>query len=422
MNERKNVILTVNEKIKEQFQPILLGSDINVYGMARSFYEEYGIVSEAHSAAFLSATKYSKIVNVHAHQGFSEPEGFIKTMRELMKQYVNDSRKLLLVPCGDVYTELVTHYKDELSQRFICPTVDAKTQEVLSNKVSFYETCEKYDLPYPKTLIITKELFQETPSVELPFEFPVALKPANSVEYLDVDFEGRKKAFIIGDQKELDDVLAKIYHAGYTSEMICQDFIPGDDSRMRVLNAYVDQQHNVRMMCLGHPLLEDPTPQSVGNYVAIMPDYNEEICKKIKSFLEEIKYSGFANFDMKYDERDGEYKLFEINLRQGRSSFFVTLGGYNLAKYLVEDYILETPFTETVYGKGDKLWIGVPKRILKKYITDGPDKDEAMNYLKNKQYGSTIFYKEDMSIKRYLLVQHIFYSYYGRYKEYFRKK
>lgn len=46
---------------------------------------------------------------------------------------------------------------------------------------------------------------------------------------------------------------------------------------MRVLNAYVDEDHQVRMMCLGHPLLEDPTPASIGNYVVIMPDYNENL-------------------------------------------------------------------------------------------------------------------------------------------------
>ena len=38
---------------------------------------------------------------------------------------------------------------------------------------------------------------------EIPFEFPVALKPANSVEYLSVRFEGRKKHLLSTTVKSL---------------------------------------------------------------------------------------------------------------------------------------------------------------------------------------------------------------------------
>ncbi|MDK6218224.1 hypothetical protein QP201_27420, partial [Escherichia coli] len=74
------------------------------------------------------------------------------------------------------------------------------------------------------------------------------MKPANSTKWLDIDFEGRKKAFIINTPQELDTLIQRSYKAGYDDEMILQDFIPGDDSRMRVLNAYVDSDHHVRMM------------------------------------------------------------------------------------------------------------------------------------------------------------------------------
>ena len=68
--------------MEPKFTPILLGSDINVYGMARSFNEAYGITVQAWAATQLAATRYSKIVNVEVHPGFAEDPGFMKVMNK----------------------------------------------------------------------------------------------------------------------------------------------------------------------------------------------------------------------------------------------------------------------------------------------------------------------------------------------------
>ncbi len=411
---------------EQKVTPVLLGSDMNVYGMARSFYEITGQPVDAYARVQLAPTRFSKIVTVHTIDNFDSDPTFINTMNQLKDKYRHVDGKVLLIACGDTYAELVSKHKDELSDVFICPYVDYDLLKQLNDKESFYKICDKYGLLYPKTKIITKKMYETKAGLTVPFDFPVALKPADSVEWLNINFEGRKKAFIIHSQAEFLNIISKIYDNGYTSDVILQDFIPGDDSNMRVLNAYVDHNHHVKMMCLGHPLLEDPTPGSIGNYVAIIPEYNQDIYDRMQKFLEEINFTGFANFDMKFDRRDNTFKLFEINIRQGRSSFFVTLNGYNLAKWLIEDYVTgDLDDQPTVYGNKDvtkyKLWLGVPKNVFEKYAAPNDAKNEAMHLLSKGQYGTTVFYDKDMSLKRRLLLNYMFYKYNARFKRYFNE-
>lgn len=410
-----------------QFLPILLGSDINTYGMARSFHEEYKIKSEAIGSQQLAATRFSHIVKVKIVPDFTEEEIFIETLTNLAINRYNDPNiTYLLIACGDTYAKLISKYQKVLSQWFTFPAIDYDLLLKLSDKVSFYSICKEYGLPHPTTYILDKEMYDSKTYLNpLPFDFPVAVKPADSVQYLNIDFKNRKKAYIIEGREEYDLVVDRVYKAGYTKELIVQEFVGGDDSNMRVLNAYVDSNHHVRMMFLGQPLLEDPFPASIGNYVAILPDENDDIYQGLKKFLEDVKYTGFANIDMKYDPKDGRYKLFEINLRQGRSSFFVTLNGINLAKLIVDDFVYKVPFTSTVYGRRDgnqNFWLGVPKRVFEKYATDNPQKTEALELYKNGNFGTTVFYPKDHSLPHFTLMCYMFYRYNDRFDTFFKEK
>ena len=412
--------------MQKKFTPILLGSDINVYGMARSFHEAYGIKVKTLAAGHLAATRYSKIVDVEVHPGFEDDPTFINVMRSKMIEYQDHSEPVILIACGDGYVELLAKHKDELSATFVIPYVDYDLLEKLISKENFYKIADKYGLPYPKTQIIKITDYQTDDYLKcMSFGFPVALKPEDPVSWLDCRFEGRKKAFTIHDAAELKDIVTKIYTHGYKEDLILQDFIPGDDSKMRVLNAYVDKNHKVKMMCLGHPLLEDPTPQSIGNYVEILPEYNLNLYNTVKTFLEKINYVGMANFDIKYDERDHEYKFFEINVRQGRSSFYVTLNGCNLAKCYIDDYVEDSlKDQDPVYANQDPkkhvLWLGVPTKVFKQYAFENEYKEIAEDLLKKKRVGTTVFYKADCSFKRWLLMKYMFYKYIGRYKAYYQ--
>lgn len=398
--------------MKQKFMPIILGTDANAYGLARSFHEKYNIKSLSLGVSQLIETKKSKIIDVKIYKDLKE--NFTSIMENIGKKYKEKYEKLILLSCAEWYTDLIVTNRKELEKYFILPFMDKKLKDELEDKESFYNICEKYKLDYPKTYIVTRNNYN---NINLPFDYPVAVKPASSTDYSKVDFEGKEKSYKANNEKELKQIVNNIYTSKYNSNIIVQDFIPGEDDTMYVMNCYSNKEGKVKMMCLGRCILEEHTPYGIGNYKAIISDGNKELYEKIKKFLEDIKYVGFSNFDLKYDYRDKKYKLFEINIRQGRSSFFTTAAGLNLSKYLVEDYI-EDKDNKIEYNYNKHLWLATPKTLLKKYVYNKDCLEEAKKLIKEKKYTYTLKYKKDNNLYRWFWINRIYLKDYKLFKLY----
>ena len=400
------------------FVPVLLGSDVNVYGMARSFHEAYGICSVAIGKGRLGATSNSRIVTVEVVEPrIEEDEVFCKTLIDFSTRYPKDV-ELLLVPCGDNYIKLLSRNQDALREYYTFTCIDEQLLTQLSMKETFYALCEQHGFAFPKTTTVTVNNYQ---NVELPFAFPVVIKPSNSVAYWNCHFPHKKKVFVAENRDEFDAILKAIYGSTYQDHLIIQEYIPGDDSHMRVMNCYCGKDGKVRLIALGQALLEEHSPEGIGSYAAIIPTEDRQLARQMKTFLEDIGYKGFANFDFKFDSRDGQYKLFEMNPRQGRSSFFVTAAGYNLAKFLVDDVLLDKPLDCTV-ATGETLWTIIPKALIFEYVSDPELKAKAKDLIRRGKLCKSLYYKKDRNFKRWLYFQKNQASYFKKYTRYFGNK
>ena len=397
--------------------PVLLGSDANVYGMARSFYMEYGVTSLAIGKGALAATANSRLVKMAVVEPNLEDDAvFVRTLTDFAKAHTG--KTLVLVSCGDNYTGLMARARAALEPyyKFACSTPELVAE--LDTKEFFYKACERHGLSYPRTFGCTNENYK---TVELPFPFPCIIKASNSVAYWNCKFPHKKKVFVAYNKEEFDAITAAIYSSSYQDNLVLQEYIPGDDNCMRVLNCYSGLDHKVKLMALGRPLLEEQTPEGIGNYAAIMNVRDDELMEKMKAFLEDVGWEGFSNFDMKYDARDGKYKLFEMNPRQGRSSFFVTASGYNLAKWLVED-VVEHKEQGLTIADAHHLWMIAPAGIIKKYLKDEALLAEAKELMRQGKVSHQLFCKEDAGLKRRIWYIKNQLNNYRKYKRYFGNK
>ncbi|MFR1167444.1 MAG: hypothetical protein ACLSDQ_07500 [Adlercreutzia equolifaciens] len=179
--------------------------------------------------------------------------------------------------------------------------------------------------------------------------------------------------------------------------------IPGDDTSMRILTTYSDRNGKVRFASFGQTLLEDMRPMGVGNPLAIVSRTDEAIVAEAARLLEAVGYTGFANFDIKVDPRDGSHRFFEINTRLGRSNYYVTAAGDNVARWLMDDLVLGRPLPEGLtIARGESLYTVAPKATLLSYIRDDALRREVRGLYALGRDADPLDYPAEKSLRRRL--------------------
>lgn len=397
----------------KKFIPLLFAGDINVVSVARAFHEQYGIVSSCYGKYPTGPCMDSKIIDYKANEKADQQDTFLQLVKDFAAEH--SDKTVLVIGCGDSYVQLASANKNNFPENVIAPYIDVDLMNDLIHKEKFYAMCERVGVDYPTTFVHKKEMGLE---VEAPFEGRYVVKPSNGIEYWRHPYETQKKVYIEDTWDDVIRVLGDIYGSGYDDSVIIQNFIPGDDTYMHVLTNYSDKNGQVKMMCLGHVLLEEHTPHGLGNHAVIITEKNDKLQAQFKALLEDIGYVGFSNFDIKYDQRDGKYKVFEINTRQGRSNYYVTSAGANIAKLLVEDLIEDKPLDLHIVDN-EHMFTVVPKKVAFTHIKPEEYREKMKKLYAAGKVSNPLLYKEDTSLIRKLRVFKNMHRHHAAFKKYY---
>jgi predicted ATP-grasp superfamily ATP-dependent carboligase len=223
----------------------------------------------------------------------------------------------LLVPAHDAAVVAIARHRRQLEQTMVvaCPGWDVA--QLYIDKRETYRVAASAGVPTPKTL--TPRSSEEAERALDEIGAPALVKPSQS--HLFVSAFGRKML----EATSAAEVRAAYELAeGAGLEVMVQEIIPGPDSAGVNYNAYT---------VAGQPVAEFTarkvrnSPSRWGSPRVAVSERVDEVVEPGRRLLAAVGYEGFSCTEWKQDERDGVFKLMEVNGRHNLSSMLAVRCG-----------------------------------------------------------------------------------------------
>lgn len=390
------------------FAPVIVGGDTGAYAAARAFHEAYGVSSFVISKYQMWMIKHSAIIHHLPVENGTVPEHLAQALEaEPLQRLRASGVRILLLGAIDSTVQAIIALRESLGEDFVVPYVDQETFDAGTIKDNFAALAERLGVDQPVTRVVD---FSGRWEEQVPEDltYPVWAKPADVTAWYWTEFPGKQKVHRVETAEELEQLLGSVSQAGYTKTFVIQEEVPGDDENMRILTCYCDQDSRVRFASWGETVVEDHSPNALGNPSVILTGKNSEAVDQAQKILSALGWVGYANFDLKYDPRDGRTKFFELNPRLGRSSHYVTGAGNNPAEYYVRDWI-EAELTAQPGGRvedqDEVVYTVLPGWLAARYASDPQRRAHLRRVLRQHGPKNPFFYRADRGVRRRALLR-----------------
>jgi D-aspartate ligase len=232
-----------------------------------------------------------------------------QAVEALLRLAVRIGGRPVLIPFDDPAALVVDRHAEVLGDAFTFHRQPTELVETLLDKWTMTQLARRHDVPVPETVRASAESEAEELLERLPY--PLVLKGAES--YVPGTSE-RAELRVVETRAEALAAYGAMSEAERANVMF-QEYIPGGPESIWMFNGYFDEDSECRVAFTGRKLRQWPPDIGATSLGVAVP--NEKVAALTKRFMKAIGYRGVLDIGYRYDERDGKYKLLDVNPRLG---------------------------------------------------------------------------------------------------------
>lgn len=285
------------------------------------------------------------------------PEASVDHLLEIGRRI---GRPTLLIPTWDEMSVLVSDYQDVLAERFIFPRQPAGLAAGLADKRTMHRLAHEHAVATPDVTVPVD--LEEVRGFAREATFPVMLKGIDGDR---LQRRTGKKMVIVKDPAELVSLYEAMEDPADPNLML-QEYIPGDEPDVWMFNGYFDARSDCLAGFTGRKLRQWPAYVGVTSLGVCLP--NEVVRETTERWMRSLGYRGILDIGYRYDARDGQYKVLDVNPRIGATfRLFVARNGLDVVRAMYLDLTGQpVPASQQVDGR--------------KWIVEGFDLNSATHH------------------------------------------